>query len=121
MKRILIVDDLDLWRHLARAILLEAGYEVTEAESGEEAIRLAQSSPPDLVLTSLEMPKLNGVETARRLRALPRFESVPIILLTTVELPGGWHEPPAPFVDGYVNKRCAVAQLLECVESHLRQ
>jgi two-component system chemotaxis response regulator CheY len=120
MTYILVVDDFDMWRHLASRILTEAGYQVTQAESGERAIRLAQSSLPDLVLTDLEMPHLNGVEMAQRLRALPNFKSVPILLLTTQELSGGCDDPPTPFVDGYVNKRRAVTELLECVKSHLK-
>lgn len=119
MRHILVVDDLDLWRNLARYILSEAGYEVTEAESGEKAVRVARVSSPDLVLVEYEMTRMGGVETARLLRAIPSLESVPILLLTAHDLPGGCNDSPAPPINGYINKRDAATELLKCVVSHL--
>ena len=121
MKNILVVDDTDSWRQLSNEILSRAGYQVTEAESGKIALQLARASPPDLILTDLDMPDLNGIETARCLRALSGCDSVPIILLTTEEMDGDCDDPPAPYINGYIDKKYTAAKLLDCVEQHLQR
>ena len=122
MKKILIVDDTDVWRRLSFNLLSEAGYRVLEAESGERAIEMARSvSQLDLVVMDFGMPKLNGIDTARLLRAISGYETVPIILLTAEDFPGDCDHPPAPFVDGYVDKKHVSGQLLDCVKLHLER
>lgn len=59
-----------------------AGYHVLRARDGEEALALASEHLPDLVLLDVSMPKLTGLEVARRLRELPEFAATPILLLT---------------------------------------
>jgi two-component system chemotaxis response regulator CheY len=120
MKQIMVVDDAEIWRQLSFTLLSEAGYRVVEADSGERAIELAHSlSPLDLVVMDFGMPKLNGIDTAKHLRAISGYESVPIILLTAEEFPGDCDHPPAPFVDGYVDKKHVSGQLVDCVKLHL--
>jgi two-component system, sensor histidine kinase ChiS len=122
MKKIMVVDDTPVWRQLSLNLLSEAGYRVIEADSGERAIELAQSlSPLDLVVMDFGMPELNGIDTARALRSISGYESVPIILLTAEEFPGDCDHPPAPFVDGYVDKKHFSGQLLDCVKLHLNE
>ncbi|HYY58826.1 MAG TPA: response regulator [Pyrinomonadaceae bacterium] len=120
MKKIMVVDDAEIWRRLSFNLLSEAGYRVVEADSGESAIELARSSSPlDLVVMDFGMPKLNGLDTAKHLRAISGYESIPIILLTAEEFPGDCKHPPAPFVDGYVDKKHVSGQLVDCVKLHL--
>lgn len=85
--RILAVEDsptqaLELKGHLERA-----GYEVRLAVSGEEALELAAREAPDLVVSDIVMPGMDGYEVARRLRDLPGLEWVPVILLTQLHQP----------------------------------
>jgi response regulator NasT len=77
--RILIADDETIIRLDLCAILEEAGYEVLQARDGAEAVSLAASREPDLVLLDVKMPGLDGIEAARRITA---GRSVPIVLLT---------------------------------------
>ena len=122
MKQIMVVDDTAVWRRLSFNLLSEAGYRVIEADSGERALELASSlSPLDLVIMDFGMPRLNGIDTAQRLRSISGYESVPIILLTAEEFPGDCNHPPAPFVDGYVDKKHVSGQLLDCVKLHLNE
>lgn len=122
MKKIMVVDDTAVWRQLSFNLLSEAGYRVTEADSGERAIELARALPSfDLVIMDFGMPELNGIDTARVLRSISGYESVPIILLTAEEFPGDCNHPPAPFVDGYVDKKHVSGQLLDCVKLHLNE
>lgn len=81
-RRILIADDEAHVTHIVGAKLRRAGFEVTVAGDGEEALRQALESAPDLVITDLQMPYLSGFEVAMRLKADARTAGVPVLLLT---------------------------------------
>ena len=85
--RVLVVDDNDINREVARSLLRNAGLEVVEAESGPRATVLAATEAFDLVLMDLHMPGMDGFEATRRLRADPRVGEVPIVALTANALP----------------------------------
>jgi signal transduction histidine kinase len=80
--RILVVDDNDQNRALARATLEDEDFEVVLAEGGQRALELFAEREPDCVLLDIRMAGMDGVETCRRLRALPGGGSVPIVFLT---------------------------------------
>ncbi|MCX5835980.1 MAG: response regulator [Deltaproteobacteria bacterium] len=83
-KEILIVDDEpDILMVLGKR-LAGAGYDVIKARSGAEALRLAKTSRPDLIILDLMMPEMSGQETAERLRSDPKLLEVPIIFLTAL-------------------------------------
>jgi response regulator NasT len=77
--RILIADDETIIRLDLRGMLEAAGYEVEEARDGVEAVSLAETWQPDLVLLDVKMPLLDGIEAARRITAT---RPVPVVLLT---------------------------------------
>ena len=81
---VLIVDDNELNRKLARDVLRAAGLDTLEAASGEEAIGLAREQLPDLVLMDLRLPDLDGTEALRRLRAEPATAHIPVVALTAL-------------------------------------
>jgi two-component system, OmpR family, alkaline phosphatase synthesis response regulator PhoP len=81
-KRILIADDAASARDLVRSILVRSGYEIFEAEDGEEALECARRFQPDLIILDLQMPKLDGCSVASRLRSMPLFEGTPILALS---------------------------------------
>lgn len=80
--RILIADDRAASRELLRVALEGAGYEVSEACDGAEAVQLARELGPDLILLDIQMPVLDGAEAATLLRQDPRFATLPIVALT---------------------------------------
>lgn len=80
--RIVVADDEVDVRELVAYRLSRSGYEVIEAQDGEQALRLALENPPDLAVLDVMMPKLDGYELTRRLRAEPSTQRVPVILLT---------------------------------------
>jgi two-component system, cell cycle response regulator DivK len=88
MKTILVAEDRDASRELARTLLEHSGYAVLEASNGAEAIKIAQANLPDLVLCDLQMPVKNGVEVLHELRADERFKSKPIVALTASAMMG---------------------------------
>lgn len=83
MKTILTVDDSVSIREMVAFTMRGAGYNVIEAADGAEALEIAKKTPIDLVLTDQNMPRMDGLSLVRALRELPRYGSVPIIVLTT--------------------------------------
>lgn len=81
-KRVLVVDDDRMIRMLVRLLLQREGYEVIEAENGREGLDMAQTHRPDLLITDLMMPDVDGYETLSALRADGGFAMLPIIVLT---------------------------------------
>ena len=91
-KRILLVDDDEIFAKVVRLNLEAAGFSVTVALDGNEALQLAQQDQFDLVITDYQMPNMVGTELCRRLREDKRYACTPMILmsafanLTVVEL-----------------------------------
>lgn len=83
MASILAVDDSPSMRQMVSFTLKEAGYDVIEAEDGVDALAKAKRSTVQLVLTDVNMPKMDGIELIRELRELPSYKGVPILMLTT--------------------------------------
>ncbi|HEX6588644.1 MAG TPA: response regulator [Longimicrobiales bacterium] len=85
LPHILVVDDSITTRTLERNVLEGAGFRVTAAPDGAEAWRLLQENDFDLVLSDIEMPRMDGFELCRSVRASKRLERLPIVLLTALE------------------------------------
>ena len=73
MARILLVDDVKLFRHLEATVLGSYGYETEEASGGEEALQKIKANPPDLALIDINMPKMNGLDFIKSLDSSPYF------------------------------------------------
>lgn len=82
-RRILIVDDDALIRQLLALILTSAGYSVTEAVDGRDAMNKLGGKAVNLVITDLRMPKMDGIELTRELRGNPSYENLPVVMLTS--------------------------------------
>lgn len=82
LSRILVVDDEPDMRFLLRRIFQRAGHEVLEAGHGEAALELVRTLPPDLIVTDMMMPVMNGAELINRLRADPTTALIPILAAT---------------------------------------
>ncbi|HEC13443.1 MAG TPA: response regulator [Acidiferrobacteraceae bacterium] len=82
-KKILVVDDSPTDLHLLSEILSKNGYSVVPAQSGEEAIELAKSEQPDLILMDIVMPGMNGFEATRAISKSPDTEAIPILIVST--------------------------------------
>ena len=80
--KILLIEDSRLLRITTERTLVRAGYEVITAVDGEEGLRLAVESKPDLVLLDMMLPKLSGQEVLQKLRLNPAAKSTPVIVLT---------------------------------------
>jgi CheY-like chemotaxis protein len=83
---VLIVDDSDRNRKLARDVLRQAGFRALEAATAAEGIALASEYLPDVILMDLRLPDLDGTEAARLLSAEPRTSRIPVVAVTALSL-----------------------------------
>ncbi len=83
MARILLVDDVRLFRHLEATVLGSYGYEIEEASGGEEALEKIRANPPDLALIDINMPGMGGLEVCRQVKGDPALRSIPIIMVSS--------------------------------------
>lgn len=81
-RRVLVVDDIDLNRRLASALLRRDGWQVAEAEDGDEALAVLEKEEFDAVLLDISMPRLSGDVVCRRLRESPRYDRLAVVAYT---------------------------------------
>ncbi len=116
---ILIVEDNEKNRRLERDVLRFHGYQTVEAETAEEGIRLAQESPPALVLMDIQLPGMNGIEALGRLRADPRTRALPVIAVTASAMTHDRQKILAAGFDGYQSKPINVREFVGAVRAML--
>jgi two-component system, OmpR family, alkaline phosphatase synthesis response regulator PhoP len=115
-KRILVVDD---ERHIVRLVqvnLERAGYEILTAYDGIEALDKVKTESPDMVVLDVMMPRMDGFEVLKHLQADPRYQNIPVIMLTAkaqdADIFKGW----ASGVSSYLTKPFNPRELLVFVE-----
>jgi len=109
MSRILVADDNELNLMLACDVLELSGHDTMAAKNGNEAISLAASERPDLVLMDLRMPVMNGEEAMRSIKADGCTRDIPVVALTASAMAGEREQLLARGFDGYISKPIDVA------------
>ena len=117
-ERLLIVEDNEKNMKLFRDVLQASGYSTLEAGTGEEAIQLAVSQAPALVLLDVQLPGIDGVETLARLRRDERTESIPVLALTAQAMHGDRERFLDAGFDGYLSKPIDILDLLRVVKEY---
>ena len=82
-KKILIVDDSQVFRELEQVLLAHRGFQLITAEDGVEAVRKALSEAPDLILLDVQMPVMTGRQALAILKANPKTRDIPVVIVTT--------------------------------------
>ena len=118
-KCILVVEDQEDNRQILRDLLTNAGFEMIEAENGEDAVASAQARRPDLILMDIQLPILDGYEATRRIKADPDLKSIPIIVVTSYALSGDEDKARLAGCDDYVAKPFSPRQLLAKIKEHV--
>jgi len=118
-KCILVVEDQADNRRILRDMLGNAGYELIEAESGEEALIAVEAQRPDLILMDIQLPVMDGYEATRRLKSNPTLKDVPIIAVTSYALSGDEGKARAAGCNAYVTKPFSPRALLTKVREFL--
>ena len=103
---VLVVEDYQDAREMYAAYLSFSGYRVAEATNGIEAIEKTVELMPDIILMDLALPRMDGWEATRRLKANPQTRRIPVLALTGHALGDHEREANAAGCDGYVAKPC---------------
>jgi DNA-binding response OmpR family regulator len=114
---ILVVDDDESIRELLRLHLSAAGYDVRVAEDAISAGYMVLRSPPDLIITDVNMPHMDGFEFVAALKADKSIPAIPVIFLTSVE--EGDHRGKSLGAAGYITKPVRADHLLALVARHI--
>lgn len=120
MRRILIVDDSVSMRQMVSLTLRQGGYEVIEAEHGQDALDKMAGAAVDLILTDLNMPVMEGMRFIRNVRENTSFKSKPILLLTTEGLAAKKEQGKAAGATGWIVKPFDPDTLLLIIAKVLR-
>jgi two-component system cell cycle response regulator DivK len=118
-KRILVVEDQEDNRQILRDLLGNAGYEMVEAENGEEALAEVAKQKPDLILMDIQLPIMDGYEATRRIKADPKLNAIPVIVVTSYALSGDEGKARDAGCDAYVTKPYSPRALLAKVKEFL--
>jgi CheY-like chemotaxis protein len=102
--RILYIEDNEANLYLVTYLLGSRGHQVEPAMDGAEGIRRALERVPDLILLDIQLPIMDGYEIARRLRAEPALDRVPLVALTSYAMAGDREKALAAGCDGYLEK-----------------
>lgn len=116
MRSVLIVDDEPFIRKLIATTLEDvAGFTLTEAADGVEALEVARGQPPQLVFLDVDMPRMDGYEACRRLRAQAATEHATIVMLTAAVGDAAEREAEDAGADLFINKPFSPLELLKLV------
>src|SRR5271165_5263378 len=114
------VDDSASLRQMVSVVLRGAGYQVVEAVDGVDALSKLKGQELDLFLTDINMPKMDGLELTRQLRAMPAYKFVPIVLLTSESNADKKQKGKAAGATAWIVKPFDPDQLLAVVKKVMR-
>ena len=117
--RILVVEDNPKNMKLVRDVLEFSGYEVIEATSGEDGVRLAEAEHPHLILMDLQLPGIDGAEALRRIRGGRAGRDVPVVAVTAFAMAEDRSRVFATGFDGYLEKPISVSRFPQQVRDFL--
>ncbi|MEG3936156.1 response regulator [Microcoleus sp. T2B6] len=116
MTKILVIEDNNLIRETVLELLASRGFEAVGAENGKVGIQLA-AQIPDLILSDVMMPELNGFEVFAAVRSHPATASIPFIFMTASEMEKALELK----ADGYLQKPCSLAEILGAIATQLEK
>ena len=118
---ILVVEDNEKNRKLVRDVLTFKGYEIIEAETGEEGVRLAHERHPDLILMDIQLPGIDGATALRQLRADPATRMIPALAVTASAMEQDRQTIMSAGFEGYQSKPLNIKAFVEAVRQVLDQ
>lgn len=118
-KCILLIEDNEQNRYLVTYLLQARGWEVLSAEDGPAGLKLAGEIAPALILLDIQLPGMDGYEVARRLRANPKLDAIPVVAVTSYAMPGDRERCLESGCNGYLEKPIDPQTFAGQVESFL--
>jgi two-component system, cell cycle response regulator DivK len=120
-KTILVVEDQEDNRQILRDLLASAGFRMIEAHDGQQAVTIARSQRPDLILMDIQLPLVDGYEATRSIKRDPELKHIPIIAVTSYALSGDETKALEAGCDGYVAKPYSTRHMLAKIGQFLEQ
>jgi len=120
VKTIMTVDDSPSMRQMVSLVLRGGGYDVVEAVDGMDALSKLRGQELQLFITDVNMPKMDGLELTRQLRAMPQYKFIPIVLLTTESSVEKKQQGKAAGATAWIVKPFTPDQLLAVVKKVMR-
>ena len=114
-KLVLTVDDSRMMREMLMMVLAEAGFEVAQAEDGEDGLSVLSRCAPDVIITDINMPKLDGFGFIERVRASDVYRATPILVLSTEGEPAKKLRARAAGATGWIVKPFDAVKLVDAV------
>jgi two-component system cell cycle response regulator DivK len=118
-RTILLVEDNEYNRKIVRRLLGRSSYRLLEAVDGEAGVAMAVEERPDLILMDVQLPKMSGLDATRLLRAEPRTQHIPIVVITSFALGGDRERAAEAGAAAYLAKPYSPAELLALVHRFL--
>ena len=118
-KTVLIVEDNELNMKLFNDLLEASGYRTLQTRNGFEAIELARTHRPDLILMDIQLPEVSGLEVTKWIKEDDELRSIPIIAVTAFAMKGDEERIRAGGCEAYISKPISVTKFLETVRHYL--
>jgi CheY-like chemotaxis protein len=119
--KVLVIDDAEIVSRVVRDYLNAVGFEAFTATDGSTSLQSIRELHPDIVLMDVHMPGMDGLETARRIRAGQDHPEVPIIALTALAMPGDRERCLEAGMNDYLSKPVRLEDLAEVLRRHLER
>jgi CheY-like chemotaxis protein len=120
-RTILLVDDEPMWLDAMRVILKDEGYKAITVTSGEEALLKLQKRKPDLIMTDVRMPVMNGFDLYQRIRENPKLAGVPVVFMSSIDDYYAKRTAKELGAQGYITKPSFTEDLKKSVESFFKE
>ena len=118
-RKVLIVEDNDLNMKLFNDLLEAHGYTTFQTKDGREALSMARTHRPDLILMDIQLPEVSGLEITKRLKADEELRSIPVVAVTAFAMKGDEEKIRQGGCEGYIAKPISIAGFIKVVEHHL--
>ncbi len=118
-KTVLVVEDNELNMKLFHDLLEASGYNIIETRNGLEAIDLARTHRPDLILMDIQLPEVSGLEVTKWIKEDDDLRSIPVIAVTAFAMKGDEERIRQGGCEAYLSKPISVVKFIETVKSYL--
>ena len=118
-KKVLIVEDNELNMKLFHDLLDAHGYETLQTRDGIEALEIARTNRPDLILMDIQLPEVSGLEVTKWIKEDDDLKTIPVIAVTAFAMKGDEERIRQGGCEAYISKPISVAKFLETVRSYL--
>ena len=117
--KVMIVEDNELNMKLFHDLLESRGYDIIETRDGMEALKMARSERPDLILMDIQLPEVSGLEVTKWIKEDDSLRAIPVVAVTAFAMKGDEEKIREGGCEAYISKPISVTQFLETVKRFL--